>query len=271
DGLPVGAPQQVNSTTELTQTKPHVAALADGGYVVTWTFAQQIATFPGSLPGVAARRYSAAGAPTGPEETVSSSFFVTDSAVTGLANGGYVVPWSVTSRTTIYVYTQGFDASGARVDGITQVTDFGESPAVAGLNGGGYVLTWRALDGFVQAQRYAASGSPLGAAARVDPSAGQQSDPSVAALADGGYVVSWVVASGGATGMDVYAQRYAADGMPVGGVTPVNTTTASDQRSPVVIAPGAAGSVLVAWMSLNQDGDSWGIYARQFGALGTLP
>lgn len=261
DGQPAGAPQQVNSITDLTQTQPHVAALADGGYVVAWTFSQAITAFPGSITGVAARRYTAAGVPTAPEETVSSSFFVTDNAVTGVADGGYVVAWSVTSKTTISIYTQRFDAAGARVGGITQVTDFGETPALAGLSAGGYVLTWRSLDGFIQAQRYAADGSAVGAQVRVDPSAAQQSQPDAAALPDGGYVVTWVVA------LDVYAQRYAADSAALGGSTLVNTTTASEQRSPVVI-PADSGAVAFAWMSLNQDGDSWGIYARQFGALG---
>jgi hypothetical protein len=117
------------------------------------------------------------------------------------------------------------------------------------------------LDGFILAQRYRADGSAFDVPTRIGPSVCQQCEPAVATLDDGDYVVTW------ASGEDVYARRYAADGSTVGGVTRINTTTTSDQRSPAITAAGAGGFV-VTWMSLNQDGDSWGIYARQFDAEG---
>ena len=269
DGTPMGMEQQVNTVSMLEQSAPHVAGLAGGGYVVSWRFVQETgATFPGSIPGVFARRYTADGAAAGPEQVVGTGFWVSESAIAALRDGGYyVVAWSVTSKTTVYVYLQRFDSTGVKVDGIWQVSDWGQSPAVTALNDGGYVFTWTSLDGLIQAQRYAADGSALGAQTRIDPSVGQQSEPSVATLDDGGYVVTWAASRGDASGEDVYARRYAADGSTVGGVTRINTTTTSDQRSPAITAAGDGGFV-VTWMSLNQDGDSWGIYARQFDAEG---
>src|SRR5262249_3180368 len=66
----------------------------------------------------------------------------------------------------------------------------------------------------------------------------------------------------------VYAQRYDPQGQPVGGEFRVNTTTASDQLYPAVAAV-AQGNFVVTWMSLNQDGSGWGIYAQRYQASST--
>jgi hypothetical protein len=47
-----------------------------------------------------------------------------------------------------------------------------------------------------------------------------------------------------------------------------NTTTTDDQQRPAVAAL-TGGGYIVAWQSYLQDGSSWGIYARQFDAVGT--
>lgn len=268
DGSPIGTQQQVNTVARSDQAAPHVAGLDDGGYVVIWTSTQFSDVFPGidSSSGVYSRRFTADGAPAGPEQPVDTgiSFQRNESAIAALGDGGYVVASSWTSRTTVSIRIRRFDAAGAEVVGARTVLA-GQAPALAAMDDAGYVITWVALDGFVHAQRYAADGSALGPETRIgSPGA---SDPAVAALADGGFVVAWVASQADGSGDDVYAQRFASDGMPVGSVTRINTTTASDQRSPAVTAAGAGGFV-VTWMSLNQDGDSWGIYARQFDAQG---
>jgi hypothetical protein len=113
----MGMEQQVNTVSMLEQSAPHVAGLAGGGYVVTWRFVQERSSFPGGLPGVFARRYTAAGAAAGPEQVVATSYWVSESAIAALRDGGYyVVAWSVTSKTTVYVYMQRFDATGGKVD-----------------------------------------------------------------------------------------------------------------------------------------------------------
>ena len=52
------------------------------------------------------------------------------------------------------------------------------------------------------------------------------------------------------------------------GETPVNTTTADDQKDPAMAMNGS-GRYVVAWQSINQDGDQGGIYARVYDATGT--
>ncbi|MEQ1670666.1 MAG: hypothetical protein ABL893_07405, partial [Hyphomicrobium sp.] len=60
---PIGNDIQVNTTTANDQLYSSVTALADGGFVVTWTSLGQ----DGSGWGIYGQRYTAAGAASGPE------------------------------------------------------------------------------------------------------------------------------------------------------------------------------------------------------------
>ncbi|MDD9818923.1 MAG: hypothetical protein OXU61_12435 [Gammaproteobacteria bacterium] len=77
-----------------------------------------------------------------------------------------------------------------------------------------------------------------------------QGDPQVAALSDGGFVVVWESENQDDSGFfsggwGVYGQRYNENAEPVGNEFPVNTHSAGDQESPVIIglvAPGTAAT-----------------------------
>jgi Ca2+-binding RTX toxin-like protein len=97
--------------------------------------------------------------------------------------------------------------------------------------------------------------------------ANEQSQPTVTALTDGGFVVAWRSLGQDGSGYGVYAQRYNAQGQPVGAEFRVNTVTASDQFEPTVAAL-ADGGFVVAWSSFEQDGSSTGVYAQRYNAGG---
>lgn len=88
---------------------------------------------------------------------------------------------------------------------------------------------------------------------------------SVAMDAAGNFVVVWQSPDAGGTG--VFAQRFNAAGVAQGAQFQVNTTTAGEQGR-AVVAMDAAGNFVVAWESENQDGTSWGVFARRFDAAG---
>jgi hypothetical protein len=60
---------------------------------------------------------------------------------------------------------------------------------------------------------------------------------------------------------------------PQGGEFPVNTTTADEQQLTATgngcVAMNANGNFVVVWMSNNQDGSGWGVYARLYDNTGT--
>ncbi|MGB5539518.1 MAG: DUF2341 domain-containing protein [Gammaproteobacteria bacterium] len=85
--------------------------------------------------------------------------------------------------------------------------------------------------------------------------------------ANGNYIVVWASNLQDGSGWGIYVQRYSADETAVGGEFLVTTTTADSQLNPSV-AMDAAGNFIVTWQSNLQDGDSYGVYAQRFDAVG---
>jgi hypothetical protein len=148
------------------------------------------------------------------------------------------------------------------------------APAVATDATGNYVVVW-ASDGQdgsgygIFGQRYNSSGSALGSEFPINTiTANHQSQPSVAMSPTGAFAVTWTSLST-STGEDVYVRRFNAGGAALDPTeVQVNTFTAGDQESPHVAMDGNANFVVV-WDSQNQDGSSYGVYARRFSSTGT--
>ena len=148
----------------------------------------------------------------------------------------------------------------------------GGRPAITVLEDGSYVIAWTGDDGVglytgALAQRYAADGSAIGDAFRLNTTTWlRQSSPDLAALPDGGFVAVWESEQDvSATG--IYGQRFDADGAKVGGEFQVNTYTDANQSEASVDVFDGGGFVVV-WSSFGQDGDGWGVYGQRFDATG---
>jgi hypothetical protein len=145
-------------------------------------------------------------------------------------------------------------------------------PTVGALNDGGYLVCWmfNGQDGStgIYAQRYDAGGAVVGGEVRVSSIiSGSQSHPVVAVLSDGGYVVSWMAYGQDGSDSGIYAQHYDVNGTAVGEEVRVNSTTLGNQSAQEIAALSDGGYV-VTWMSNDQDGSSWGIYAQRYDASG---
>jgi len=152
---------------------------------------------------------------------------------------------------------------------------FAEAPhAVAGDTAGDFVVAWSSAgqDGSswgVFAQRYDADGARRGSEFQVNQTiAGSQWYPSVACAGDGSFVVAWTSALQDGGGDGVYARRYSAAGVALGGEFRVNSTTASDQRH-ASVAVASGGAFVVVWSGLAQAGGAgWDVYAQRYDAAG---
>ena len=108
----------VNETTSDSQTFAGIDALADGGYVVTWSsFGQD-----GSTWAAMARRYDADGNAVGGEFQANTTTFLDQafSDVAGLADGGFLISWSSLEQIPggLYdIFAQRYDANGDAVGG----------------------------------------------------------------------------------------------------------------------------------------------------------
>lgn len=269
NGGAVGGQTQVVASAGVYDEYPEMARLGDGGFAFAWM------TADGYLDGVFVQLFDALGAPVGAPilANTTTAYYQGWHKITETSNGGFVVAWEHPNLDGLgsRIYSQAFDASGAKVGGETLVvnalTGSVNHLAIAGLQGGGWVVTWTGEDSDfagVFAQTFDAGGLALGGPVLVNTTTvGVQAMPSIAALADGGYVIVWYAVDAGGWEGDTYSQRFDSAGAKVGGETLVNTTTAG-QQSIADIAGLANGGYTVVWFSSDQDGSGAGAYQKAY-------
>jgi hypothetical protein len=279
-GSPEGNEFQVNTYTPNGHRAPAVAAVGGGDFVVVWVSQGQ----DGSGDGIFGR-YVGSGGPSGLEFMANTTTLNRQEApaVASDAAGNFVVAWhdggypaQGADGSHYGVFAQRFAAGGARLGFEFQVnthTIYSQiDPAVASDASGNFVVVWESFyqDGSahgVFAQRFAASGLPLGSEFRVNTyTLGVQSEPAVASDANGSFVVTW---GGRAPGdpYGVWGQRYDATGNTVGAEFPVNASNAWYQRMPSV-AYSTNGDFVVAWAHRAYANNDYEVFARRFDASG---
>jgi len=232
DGTTQGNEFQVNTFTVNGQQNPSIAALTDGGFVVTWnSYYQDV-----DVTDVYAQIYNADGSTQGNEFQVSTNIGYWQGSpwngpsITGLSNGGFVITWTASEQdlTTIGIYAQMYN-----VDGTAQGSEFQVNTYHSNFNG--------------SSKKYA----------------------SITALADGGFVVTWDSYGQDGDSWGIYAQIYNADGTIQGNEFQVNTYTESSQDHSSITSLTTGGFV-ITWQSDDQDGDNIGIYAQMYNADGAI-
>ena len=246
----------VNSTTAGGQSRPVIAVMPDGAWLIAWEAPDL------DQEGVYLQRFNAQGVKvdadglmpsvgTSGETQVNWSatgdqFFP---AVRLLVNGGWVVAWrSRTDDGSPFVYVQRYNEFGMAMElngqtlatdgsGETRVSDRrnGDDVRLVGLPDGGWLVVWNssALTGFIRqevyARRFNSDGSFNGNEQRLNTLVDySQERPSATLLIDQGWIVAWDSQSR-ENGVDisevargVFLQRYDANGVAVDldGVTP---------------------------------------------------
>ena len=145
------------------------------------------------------------------------------------------------------------------------------------LTDGGYVVAWAGSEApgsglyDIYIRRYAADGTTAGPDVKVNTNApgsnttatSFEHGPTVTGLAGGGFVVTWL--GPGTSSPDVVAQRYNADGAPIGGEFTLSTSD-SFHDLPTITAL-ADGGFVATWIGVGTGG--LGVRARRFGQDGT--
>ena len=225
-GNPIGGRINVNQVTLGNQSSPAVARARSGEFVIAWESEDE----DGSGYGVYAQRYSATGVPEG---------------------------------------------SVFRVNSVTEGDQ--KKPAVAIGTDGHFIILWQGQSGDgsldVRGQRYLPDGTTDGAEFVVNEFTGlDQYDPSIAMNAAGQYVVAWVSNHPALepntldTEKSIFLRAFNADGTPVGDQEVLVHRFVKDAQEAPVVGIGPTGQFVVAWQSINQDGNSWGVFARRFEA-----
>ncbi|MCA9093375.1 MAG: hypothetical protein KDA68_07805 [Planctomycetaceae bacterium] len=277
NGIPQGSEFRVNSTTMGRQDNPAIAMDADGDFVITWDSYGQ----DGDLYGIYAQRYNASGSPQGSEFRVNSHTTGSQAvpAIGMDADGDFVITWQSYGQdgSVMGIYSQRYNASGVPQGSEFRVNSYTTShqyPSTVGMDDfGNFIIAWSSYeqDGSgmgTYAQRYNASGTPQGSEFRVNSyTTGNQWVPNIGVDTDGDFVISWVSDGQDGSGEGIYAQRYNASGVTLGGEFRVNTHTADHQRG-VWIGIDSVGNFAITWISDGQDGSGFGVYAQRYYASG---
>ncbi|WP_421246926.1 Ig-like domain-containing protein [Aeromonas sanarellii] len=269
DGSPRGVPTQANISTAGVQDDPSVTALTDGGWIVTWTSIQ-------SDGAVCLQSYNADGTPRGAEIVIDKLGDQVDSQVVGLTDGKFVVVWRDNSPGSYEIEQQVFNSNGTPYTPVVRVNTTNISSqvfsTVTELTDGGWVVTWSSdangtpNDYEIYQQRYNADGSLRGAEVLVNSTTAEpQYLSDVAGLIDGGWVVTWQGTEIDGT-LNVYQQRYSADGVTRGLETLVNSTTLANQSLPQVVGL-ADGGWVTTWAGISNGSND--VYLQRYNENGT--
>ena len=262
--------QQVNSSVYGTQSQPNVTALADGGWVVTWTTSDGA----NGTAEIMQQRYDRDGQRVGYEAQVNTTTKGNQgsSTVHALSDGGWIVAWDSAEFGTSnrVINTQRYDANGNKYGAEKRLPGSVADeirPSITGLADGGYVVTWVSSDADgsatgIKLLQFDRLGRQVGEEKIVNTgSDSEQKLQKVTALDDGGYVVAWEGWVEDGTRWNVYQQRFDSNGArwePT-----VNTTYSGDQTQSAT-AYLAGGGYVVTWTSAGQDGNGRGIVHQRF-------
>lgn len=200
-GAPAGGDIAVNTTIAGDQDEPAIAALASGGFVVSWTDGSGAG---GAGREVKAQLFDSSGRAVGSELPVNSTRGgdQTAPAVVALAGGGFVISWNA-SVSDGGVRAQMFSASGSKIGTEFEVDPLGRAPTLTALDDGGFMVAFQGggADGAdpagVVARIFDASGKPVGGEWLLnDNLPGSQTAPALATLSSGSVVAAWTDPNG---------------------------------------------------------------------------
>ncbi len=255
------------------QSKPAIAALGDGGFVVTW----QSREADGNDFGIVLQRFSSTAERIGAETVINVLLAGPQQypAAAAFPEGGYVVAWesdSTAGDDNYGILLRIFDDQGAPVTSEIQVnvTTSGRQrwPEVVALAEGGVVVAWSSEDQDgdmlgAYARIFDAEGNPVSGEVRFnDLATGNQFLSQLAAFDDGSFIGVWASDGKDGSGLAVVGAVFDAEGQRIQPEAVLNAYTQSDQTVRSILALGEH-SCLVAWESKGQDGDGLGVYVRR--------
>ena len=198
-----------------------------------------------------------------------------DPVIDVAADGSFMVVWNGRGLgDRLGVFAQRFDAEANPVGDQFRVntTRGGDQlkPEIAMNADGASVVVWHGVGAGdfagIFMQRFAADGTPDGDETLVNATTeGEQAYASVDIDDLARSVVTWSSRGQDGDGWGIFGQRVGFVGSLDGAEFAVNTTTAGSQHYSSV-GKSDDGAFVVAWSSLGQDGDSWGVVVRQFSA-----
>ncbi len=253
-----------------TQSRPRVATIKDGGFVVVWEDMRRGAS------DVFVKRFDQEATALGSDQMVNDStsrVYRGNPDVAGDSVGNFVVVWEDTRGSSLEVYAQLFDHSGvpngANLKVNCAATVINSTPRCAMSPEGGLAVVWSSANGSatdIYGRLFSPTGLPVDTCFKVndDETAVNHLSPAISMDSTGRFVVAW---QDRREGQDrIYLQRFAPDGTRIGANFPVYT----DRIDPLQYDPdldlNQQGEFAVAWT--EPYAYSTMIYAQRYDSSG---
>jgi len=256
-GSPIGGEFAVNTQTLGAQVDAAVGRADAGQFVVIWTSIDQ----DGDGGGVFGQRFSATASPQGTEFQINSfTTGVQDEAAVAMdADGEFVAVWESFGQDgeTNGVFGQRFSSGGATLgtefQANTETAQSQDDVAVAYDASGGFIVTWESSlqdgdESGIFAQRFAATGSPVGTEFQVNlTTSADQEDPAVAAGPGGDFVVAWNSFGQDASYNAIVTRRYTVGGGACPDTPQVGCRSGQAERSSIQFKKKGGAKDKIKW------------------------
>jgi len=277
DGTPLGDNFLVNDDTKKNNRDhfpPAIAVDTSGDFVIVWADNRVSVTSPRRLY---FQRYNKDGQPQGANKAVNmdlSDSFTQSSPAVAYADSSHII---IVLNKYSNIYMRKIDSQGNYLSELVKVNEepvaaTQQDAAIACNSNGSYVIAWQDIDYAINRpkicyRRFDTNDTPLGDQLRVDDaSLGEkfvQREAAVALNDSGEFIFSWT--DGRNDNLDIFAQRFDADGQTLGGNFKVNDDPGDlDQRySALAINPD--GGCLITWANTLHSGDVYGQLISELG------
>jgi hypothetical protein len=254
-GVKNGKEFQASTTYVEYGSKPAVAGLNDGGFLIAWM----------NNVGILAQRYFGNGSKY--EEEFQVNTYMVGSlyypCITGLNNAGFAFAWTGRDANSgdPGIYGQRYFTNNTKKGGEFRVNTYNiadpYASAITKLNDGGFAVVWTSSwqDGDEQGisgQRYTSTGDRNGQEFQINTYyENYQNEPAIASLQDDGFVVTWMSYNQTFNAYSISAQRYTADGLKNGFEFQVSAVNPGQHYYPRVTGLEDGGFVII-WFDENR-------------------
>ena len=232
-----------------------IAVDSSGNFIIVWEDHR-------SDLDIYAQRYSREGDPIGPNIRVNDDRSFRPQrypAISANAKGDFIVTWRDERNGYPAVYAQLYQNDGIPSGKNFEVTDNKSTnirrSEVCINDSGRFVIIWndsreQYWDDDIYAQIFDKDGNPKGVNFKINDDIGEnlQYNFSLNLMNSGNFIVVWVDDRDNQRGENIYAQRFLADGIPVGTNFMVNDTLVDNIRKHPTIAIDDTGQFVITWV-----------------------
>lgn len=272
DGTPLGNQFQVNLGGYECHY-PDITFSRNGNFIITWE------TMLDNGLNIFAQMFDSNGIPIGinfkvNDDTTGSAQY--HASISSDSHGNFIIVWRGFLGGIKGIYAQRYTSNGTPIG-----TNFQANHNSVGLPynysdvafGGtdNFTVIWKVTSpANLYGRRFSNDGIPTGNIFKINEDSlhlSSTSRPAISSDDFGNFIVTWDHFTSGTTDYDIYGQRYASDGTPIGNNFKVNDDSGNRPQSRPAVSTAGTGDFTIAW----EDRRIWDsdIYAQQYVSDGT--